>query len=154
MKMINSKVILILIFSWLPADLGAAEFNALENARKLFHIGQAQKALEMCREAAGKGDIEAQLQLAEWLFAKRSKSKDNPFAKPEMPFQKPKMDIERADRHNERLARANSEGDQPKQGGDQPKQGGDQPKQGGDEKPKEGIGEAVGKTGQFSPGGT
>ena len=159
--MSNSKVILILVFSWLPADLGAAEFNALENARKLFHIGQAQKALEMCREAAGKGDIEAQLQLAEWLFAKRSKSKDNPFAKPEMPFQKPKMDIERADRHNERLARANFEGDQPKQGGDQPKQGGDQPKQGGDqpkqgggEKPKEGIGQAVGKTGQFSPGGT
>ena len=152
--MSNSKVILILVFSWLSADLGAAEFNALENARKLFHIGQAQKALEMCREAAGKGDIEAQLQLAEWLFAKRSKSKDNPFAKPEMPFQKPKMDIERADRHNERLARANSEGDQPKQGGDQPKQGGDQPKQGGGEKPKEGIGQAVGKTGQFSPGGT
>ena len=156
MKMSNSKVILMLVFSWLPADLGAAEFNALENARKLFHIGQAQKALEMCREAAGKGDIEAQLQLAEWLFAKRSKSKDNPFAKPEMPFQKPKMDIERADRHKERLARANSEGDQPKQGGgEKPKQGGgEKPKQGGGEKPKEGIGQAVGKTGQFSPGGT
>ena len=152
--MSNSKVILILVFSWLSAHLGAAEFNALENAKRLHHIGKVTEALDMCRDAAGKGDIEAQLQMAEWLFAKRSKSKDNPFAKPEMPFQKPKMDIERADRHNERLARANSEGDQPKQGGDQPKQGGDQPKKAGGEKPKEGIGQAIGKTGQFSPGGT
>ncbi len=159
--MSNSKVILVLMFSWLPADLGAAEFNALENAKRLYYIGKVADALEMCREVAEKGDIDAQLQLTEWLFAKRSKSKDNPFAKPEAPFQKPKMDIERADRHNERLARANSKGDQPKQGGDQPKQGGDQPKQGGDqpkqgenEKPKEGIGQAAGKTGQFSPGGT
>jgi len=135
------------MFSWLLADLGAAEFNALENAKRLYYIGKVENALEMCREAAKKGDIDAQLQLTEWLFAKRSKSKDNPFAKPEAPFQKPKMDIERADRHNERLARANSKGDQPKQGGDQPKQG-------DGEKPKEGIGQAAGKTGQFSPGGT
>ncbi len=160
--MSNSKVILVLMFSWLPADLGAAEFNALENAKRLYYIGKVADALEMCREVAEKGDIDAQLQLTEWLFAKRSKTKkDNPFARAETPFQKPKMDIERADRHNERLARANSKGDQPKQGGDQPKQGGDQPKQGGDqpkqgenEKPKEGLGQVAGKTGQFSPGGT
>ena len=166
--MSNSKIILVLMFSWLPAALEAAEFNALENAKRLYYIGKVADALEMCRDVAEKGDIEAQLQLTEWLFAKRSKTKDNPFARAETPFQKPKMDIERADRHNERLARANSKGDQPKQGGDQPKQGGDQPKQGGDrpkqggdqpkqgenEKPKEGIGQAAGKTGQFSPGGT
>ena len=154
MKRHNSTVILILVSSWLSAHLGAAEFNALENAKRLHHIGKVTEALNMCRDAAANGDIQAQLQLAQWLFAKRSKSKDNPLAKPVQPFEKPQMDIERADRHNERLDRANSVGDQPKQGGDQPKLGGDQPKQGGDEKPKEGIGQAAGKTGQFSPGGT
>ena len=148
MKRHNSTVILILIFCWLSAHLGAAEFNALESAKRLHHIGKVTEALDMCREAARKGDIQAQLQLAEWLFAKRSKSKDNPLAKPVQPFEKPQMDIERANRHNERLNRAQSGGDQPKQGE------GDQPKQGGGEKPKEGIRQAVGKTGQFSPGGT
>ena len=129
----------------------------------------------MCRQAAKKGNIEAQLQLTEWLFARKSKSRGNPLANPDQRFQKPQMDIERANEQTsvwivrmQREINSNKEeinpkqggdqtkqgGDQPKQGGDQPKQGGDQPKQEGGEKPKEGIGQVAGKTGQFSPGGT
>ena len=175
MKKYNVTLMFVLVFCRLTIQLDGADFNALENAKRLYHIGKVPEALEMCRQAAKTGNIEAQLQLTEWLFAKKSKSRGNPLANSDQRFQKPQMDIERANRHNERLDRAKAEGDQPKQGGDQPKQGGDQPKQGGDqpkqggdqtkqggdqtkqeggEKPKEGIGQVAGKTGQFSPGGT
>ena len=154
MKKCNVALIFALVFCRLIIQLDGAEFNVLENAKGLYHIGKVPEALEMCRQAAKKGNIEAQLQLTEWLFARKSKSRGNPLANPDQRFQKPQMDIERANRHNERLDRANAERDQPKQGGDQPKQGGDQPKQEGGEKPKEGIGQVAGKTGQFSPGGT
>ena len=133
-------LIFALVFCRLTIQLDGADFNTLENAKRLYHIGKVPEALEMCRQAAKNGNIEAQLQLTEWLFAKNSKSRVNPLANSDQRFQKPQMDIERANRHNERLSRANAERDQPKQEGG--------------EKPKEGIGQVAGKTGQFSPGGT
>ena len=140
MKKYCTTLILVLFFCRLTIQLDGADFDASENAKRLYHIGKEREALEMCRQAAKKGNIKAQLQLAEWLFAKRSKPGGNPSVNPDQSFQKPQMDIERANRHNERLDRANA--------------GGDQPKQGGGEKPKQGIGQVAGKTGQFSPGGT
>ena len=139
MKMYNSKVILILVSCWLSVDSGAAEFSPLENAKKLYFIGRTKEALEMCRGAAQKGDIEAQLQLTEWLFGKGSKNKSPSESRPDQPFQKPEMDIDRVDDHKKRLEQAVAGGEKPNPGG---------------EKPKVGVGMPVGKTGQFSPGGT
>ena len=139
MKMHNSKVILILVSCWLSVDSGAAEFSPLENAKKLYFIGRTKEALEMCRGAAQKGDIDAQLQLTEWLFAKGSKNKSPSESRPDQPFQRPEMDIDRVDDHKKRLEQAVAGGEKPNPGG---------------EKPKVGVGIPVGKTGQFSPGGT
>jgi hypothetical protein len=174
MKMHNSKVILILVSCWLSVDSGAAEFSPLENAKKLYFIGRTKEALEMCRGAAQKGDIDAQLQLTEWLFAKGSKNKSPSKSRPDQPFQKPEMDIDRVDDHKKRLEQAvaggekpnpsgekpnpsgekpNPSGEKPNPGGEKPNPGGEKPNPGG-EKPKVGVGIPVGKTGQFSPGGT
>ena len=146
MKMHNSKVILILVSCWLSVHSGAAEFSPLENAKKLYFIGRTKEALEMCRGAAQKGDIDAQLQLTEWLFAKGSKNKSPSKSRPDQPFQKPEMDIDRVDDHKKRLEQAVAGGEKPNPGGEKPNPGG--------EKPKVGVGIPVGKTGQFSPGGT
>ena len=146
MKMYNSKVILILVSCWLSVDSGAAEFSPLENAKKLYFIGRTKEALEMCRGAAQKGDIEAQLQLTEWLFGKGSKNKSPSESRPDQPFQKPEMDIDRVDDHKKRLEQAVAGGEKPNPGGEKPNPGG--------EEPKVGVGMPVGKTGQFSPGGT
>ena len=174
MKMHNSKVILILVSCWLSVDSGAAEFSLLENAKKLYFIGRTKEALEMCRGAAQKGDIDAQLQLTEWLFAKGSKNKSPSKSRPDQPFQKPEMDIDRVDDHKKRLEQAvaggekpnpsgekpNPAGEKPNPGGEKPNPGGEKPNPGGEkpnpggEKPKVGVGIPVGKTGQFSPGGT
>ena len=131
----NSKVILILISCWLSVDSGAAEFSPLENAKKLYVIGRTKEALEMCRGAAQEGDIDAQLQLVEWLAKGANPSE----SRPDQPFQKPEMDIDRVDDHKKRLEQAVAGGEKPNPGG---------------EKPKVGVGMPVGKTGQFSPGGT
>mgnify|MGYP004119691229 CR=1 FL=1 len=156
----NSKVILILVSCWLSVDSGAAEFGLLENAKKLYFIGQIEKALDMCRVAAEKGDIDAQLQLSEWLFAKGSKNKSPSESHPDQPFQKPEMDIDRVDDHKKRLEQAVAGGEKPNPGGEKPNPGGEEPNPGGEEpnpggeEPKVGVGMPVGKTGQFSPGGT
>ena len=138
MKMHNSKVILILVSCWLSVDSGAAEFSPLENAKKLYFIGRTKEALEMCRGAAQKGDIDAQIQLTEWLL-KGLKDKSPLESRPDQPFQKPEMDIDRVEDHKERLEQAVAGGEKPNPGG---------------EEPKVGVGMPVGKTGQFSPGGT
>jgi hypothetical protein len=152
MKMHNSKVILILVSCWLSVDSGAAEFSLLENAKKLYFIGRTKEALEMCRGAAQKGDIDAQIQLTEWLL-KGLKDKSPLESRPDQPFQKPEMDIDRVEDHKERLEQAVAGGEKPNPGGEKPNPGGEKPNPGGEE-PKVGVGMPVGKTGQFSPGGT
>ena len=83
MKKNNVTLMFVLVFCRLTIQLDGADFNALENAKRLYHIGKVPEALEMCRQAAKTGNIEAQLQLTEWLFAKKSKSRGNPLANPD-----------------------------------------------------------------------
>ena len=170
MKRISQLVVLTLAAGFVHA----ADLDLLKNSRQLFALGKKREAVAMCRQAANAGNVEAQLQLAQWLSAAATQRSVVKNPKPNQNFDGAQEKIDGSQRNADRLAdaqqkdpakpdqpnAAGAEGNPQKPEGNQANKPGsengnpEQP-QGKSEPPTPAIGLAEGKTNAAkSPGGT